>query len=483
MVRVIVWTLVALVALGGAARMLTEAGRPGADPVRVVDVGMWGLLAVLFGCVGALIVSRRAANRVGWLLLVPAIGGGATAFGETYLERLAEAPSSVGPLLFAALLLDVAGWALAIFPVLLLAQVFPTGRPLPGRWRIVTATTVTMAAVFLFYAVFMREFTPVSLERSLSVPNPVGFLAANDFPTTAWLVLLVGVSLGSAASLVTRYRAGSPIERVQLRWLLFACATFVGVNVTLIVVDLRVADIQLSLAHVITLPLALALIPLAIAVAIFRYRLWDIDIVIRRTLVYAPLTAIMTGVFSVAVGMTQQVVGSWEGGRSEVTSALTTIIVLATFDYVKRMLTRLVDARFKEVPDALQRWHAYGASLQTFLDVHDPAALGRRLLQEAVAAVGARGGRVVVEGAAEHAQGAHAAAALEIPLEHRGDLMGRLQLAARWNGRPYDADDHALLRVHADTVARMMWLARKAAPATMAAPAASVSEAAGDGRG
>jgi hypothetical protein len=128
----------------------------------------------------------------------------------------------------------------------------------------------------------------------------------------------------------------------------------VTVYVTLLVdrvADTSGADAPLSLAQAIALPLAMALVPLAIAAAVLRYRLWDIDIVIRKTLVYAPLTAIMAGVFTASMGLTHQ-------------------------------------------------------------------------------------------------------------------------LGARWNGRPYDERDHALLRARADAVARIIWLARRDAAGTSARDAA-----------
>jgi pimeloyl-ACP methyl ester carboxylesterase len=78
-------------------------------------------------------------------------------------------------------------------------------------------------------------------------------------------------------------------------------------------------------------------------------------------------------------------------GGSETTSVLTTVIVVAAFDPIKRSLTRFVDARFKEAPDAIQRWHDYGTSLQAFLDLRDATVVARRLLHEAVAAFEARG--------------------------------------------------------------------------------------------
>lgn len=465
-VGVVVWALVAAVAATRLWRIVVDLGRLGSDLdiAHVVDSALFGLVGILFGCVGALIVSRRAANRIGWLLLVPVLAVVATSFTETYLASFTTAPGTVGPALFASLYLDNTGWVLVIFPVLLLAQLFPTGRPLAGAWRSVPATTLAMAIAFLAFSVVVDEFVPVSEARTWAIANPIGLVPIDAFPMGLWLVLLLAVSLGSAATLVARYRAGGPVERVQLRWLLFAGAAFVFVYVTLLVVqmvDVRGADAPLSLAQAIALPVAVALVPLAIGAAVLRYRLWDIDIVIRRTLVYAPLTAIMAGVFSASMGLTQRLFGSLTGG-SETTSVLTTVIVVAAFDPIKRSLTRFVDARFKEAPDAMKRWHDYGASLQAFLDLRDASVVARRLLDEAVAAFDARGGSVLLDDGSTHVHGdADEAVVLDLALEHAGETVGRLQLGARWNGRPYEERDRALLRARADAVARIVWLARR----------------------
>jgi len=484
-IGVVVWSLVALVAVATAWRYLTGLGRlvSDGDTVAIVDGGLWAIVGVVFGCVGALIVSRRAANRIGWLLLVPALAVGASSITGAYLATFASAPATVGPALFASLYLDGTGWVLVIFPVLLLAQLYPTGRPLAGAWRVVPGTTLAMAVAFLGFTFVIDEFRPISEARAWTAANPLGLIPVEAFPIVPWFVLLLAVSLGSAATLVARYRAGGPVERVQLRWLLTAGAAFVAVYVTLLVV--RVADTSgtdppLSLAQAIALPLAMALVPLAIAAAVLRYRLWDIDIVIRKTLVYAPLTAIMAGVFSASMGLTQRLFGSLAGG-SETTSVLTTIIVVAAFDPIRRSLTRFVDARFKEAPDALQRWHDYGTSLQTFLDLRDAAAVARRLLHEAVAAFDARGGRVVVDGGATHVHGEpDAPTVLELALDHGGASVGRLELGARWNGRPYEERDRASLRARADAVARIVWLARRDAAGMSADEATAAPPATAD---
>jgi hypothetical protein len=174
--------------------------------VAIVDGGLWAVVGVVFGCVGALIVSRRAANRIGWLLLVPALAVGASSITGAYLATFASAPATIGPALFTSLYLDVTGWVLVIFPVLLLAQLYPSGRPLAGAWRVVPGTTLAMAIAFLGFSFVIDAFNPISDARTWTAANPLGLIPVDAFPIVPWFVLLLAVSLGSAATLVARYR-------------------------------------------------------------------------------------------------------------------------------------------------------------------------------------------------------------------------------------------------------------------------------------
>jgi len=112
------------------------------------------------------------------------------------------------------------------------------------------------------------------------------------------------------------------------------------------------------------LALAFLLFPLSIGIAILRYHLYDIDIIIRRTLVYVPLTAILAGVFAASIKLTQALFAGLAGTQSEATTVLTTLIVVAAFEPLKGWLQRMVNARFKEGPDPEQRWKDYGQQVR-----------------------------------------------------------------------------------------------------------------------
>jgi hypothetical protein len=199
-------------------------------------------------------------------------------------------------------------------------------------------------------------------------------------------------------------------------------------------------------------------LPIVIAMAILRFRLWDIDIIIRRTLVYLPLTAILAGVFAASIRLLQALFSPVSGQQSSAVTALTTLIVVAIFDPIKGWLQRIVDARFKDVPNPEGRWRAYDEQVRAFVQMIDGPASARRLLEEAVAVFDANAGAVYLQKAGDmqlvHALGpAHDGPELLILLEYQGSQLGSLALGARRNGRPYDKHDREVLQQTANAVA------------------------------
>jgi GAF domain-containing protein len=199
-------------------------------------------------------------------------------------------------------------------------------------------------------------------------------------------------------------------------------------------------------------------LPIVIGIAILRHRLWDIDIIIRRTLVYLPLTAILAGVFAASIRLLQALFSPVSGQQSGAATALTTLIVVAVFDPIKGWLQRIVDTRFKEVSNPEGRWKAYDEQVRAFVQMIDAPASARRLLEEAVAVFDAKDGAVYLQEAGAmqlvHTLGlSENAPEVLIPLEHQGSLLGRLALGARRNGRTYGLHDRELLMQTANAVA------------------------------
>jgi len=205
-------------------------------------------------------------------------------------------------------------------------------------------------------------------------------------------------------------------------------------------------------------------LPIVIGIAILRYRLWDIDIIIRRTLVYLPLTAILAGVFAASIKLLQSLFSPLSGEPSGAATALTTLIVVAAFDPIKGWIQKIVDTRFKEVSNPEGRWKTYDEQVRAFVQMNDAVASARRFLQEAVTAFDARDGSVYLKRAGEmqlvHTLGpSQNAPEILIPLEHQGRQLGRLALGARRNGRSYNLHDRELLTQTASAVAAAIALA------------------------
>ncbi len=263
---------------------------PANGPVAVVFVGA-------FATVGALLAWKRPANAIGWLL-----SGVALSFSCGGVSLLfAYDP---GTLTLANLLGFIWLFGLGlIVPVLL---IFPTGRLLSRRWRPVAwAVTAGLAA----WVVGNLLSPTIITADPASIQNPVGLpgAAGKAFQVLAWLGALTILCCGLAAivALVIRYRRAQLIEREQLKWLLFASAVIVLALVTEVAMQkvLGSGEASTDLQNAISSGAA-ALVPVAIGVAVFRYHLYDIDVVINKTLVYGSLAAFITGVYvAIVVGL------------------------------------------------------------------------------------------------------------------------------------------------------------------------------------
>ena len=425
---------------------------------------VWAFTLVVFAVVGALIVSRQPRNVIGWLLMCPILTFAIPV--DQYISGFTTAPTRPSPLHLLALWFGNWSWLLLIFPTLFILLLFPTGHPPSRRWRWLIIAGLGMGAFFILFAGLSAEFVSGELETAWAVPNPIGFIQDDAFPMLLWTVLLGALTVGCAASVVVRFRRAATVERAQMKWLLYACTTFAAVYVLLVVRGGAEGNSPLDTVMLLLFPISLMTIPIAIAFAILRYHLWDIDVIIRRTLVYVPLTAILAGIFAASAKVSQTVLGALTGGQSEAGTVLTTLIVVAAFDPIKGRIQKIVDARFKEVSNPVERWKGYGEQVRTFVQMNDEIASVRRLLEEAVAVFDARAGAVYLQHSGKvrlvHSIGELGDVAdTTIPLEHDGRRIGQLELGARRTGRPYDARDRELLAQNANAVAAAVWLVRE----------------------
>ncbi|MEX2624160.1 MAG: ATP-binding protein [Acidimicrobiia bacterium] len=262
---------------------------------------IWVLLPLISAGCGMLILSQRPKNTIGWLLMTSALGTALILLAEI---PGGEAPSRVDLWLYLTLWFQNWSWLLVIFPIFVLLQVFPTGRILSPRWRWLVVLEGLLAASSIFLAAFAKRLTPTAGDWSIA--NPVGFIpvefsegglmAFGGFEVVFGLMLLI-VMLGSVTVAVVRYRRARGDDRQQVKWLAYAVVIFAVIYP----LGLRMSGSFYDLL----LGLSMAGIPLAVAVAVLRYRLYDIDLVINRTVLFLLLAAFITAVYSgIVVGLT-----------------------------------------------------------------------------------------------------------------------------------------------------------------------------------
>ena len=319
---------------------------------------------VMFVFVGALIVSRLPRNLIGWLLLVPSLSDILSASAGAYLQATAAASPGPNFLILAALWFRNWDWWLLIGPILLIFLLFPTGRLLSPRWRWVVVVIALTFAYFVIGIALQTEL--VDPEFNLSRANPIGLISDPALDSGTIPVILVPFLFGlvvsaalSVASLVVRYRRAGPVERAQIKWLVYP-------GVVLAVLYLLNAVFQAFESNWFGLifSLTLSAIPAAIAIAILRYRLWDIDVVIRRTLVYSILTGLLALTYFGAVLVLQNLFRAVTGQeQNSLAAVLSTLAIAALFVPLRSRIQRAIDRRFfRSKYDAARALGGFAAS-------------------------------------------------------------------------------------------------------------------------
>lgn len=304
------------------------------DEPLTSDIVLYPVAYVAFAAVGALIVSRHATNRIGWL----ALATGALGSFVALCDSVARSAQPVAGQAWAAWL---ATWVFpaTLAPALLLILLFPTGRLASSRWRSVAAF-ITVGTAGL---VVGNAFTPVLADYP-TLQNPVGIPAFSDSPFEsggiAWFPLLGG-AIAAAVGLVPRFVRAHGIERKQLKWMTFAAA-LQGLSWVVLALDLPGTAGELAQYAIFG---TLLLIPVATGIAILRYRLYDIDVVIRRTLVYGAVVAILGGLY-IALVLGLQSILSGITGEDTLPVALSTLAIAVLFGPVRGRIRELVDRRF-----------------------------------------------------------------------------------------------------------------------------------------
>jgi hypothetical protein len=326
------------------------------------------LLPVAFALVAAVVLGQRPGHVIGWLCAVIGVCFAVQGAATTYAEQV-HATGASPPLAIAAAWVGTWIWAPAFTSAFLVLPVlFPTGRVLSRRWRVFLGFAVVAPALQIL-GIFVTPGPMHPGERPLW-DNPLGLEAGQALTTAVDLVLqsvFIPLLVLMVVAVVQRYRRAAPVERAQLKWYLSAVVlTAVGFAVSMIPAMGAIRWIGDGIFF-------LAL-PVSIGVAVLRYRLYDIDRVISRTLAYALITGTLVGVYAGGVmALTPLVAGM--GGGSELAVAASTLAVAAAFGPVRRRVQSAVDHRFNRTRyDARRTVEAFASGLREEVDLDELSA-------------------------------------------------------------------------------------------------------------
>ena len=381
----IAWTLWGLALVLGAAGLLFgilafRAPLPEGRGPLLATIVVQDAVVVLYGVLGVLIASRHGRNAIGWIFCFVAVSLGILSFASGYADYALYARDDFPP--GAVLAAWVASWLFipAVYvSVSYLFFLFPDGRLASARWRPVFWAVSIFAAV----AALATALEPGRLYSFPNVENPFGLggpfgrtvVGAKELTDLAAMPVL----LVSLASMVSRLRGARGRERLQLKWITYAAAlAAVSFALSFLAGSLTenwggVSDLFFLMGVV-----GFAGIPVAAAIAILKYRLYDIDRIINRTLVYGLLTVSLVLVYVGSVAALQGLVFGFTGRSSQLVVVASTLAVAALFVPLRRRIQGAIDRRFyRRKYDAKETLEAFSARLR---DDTDLEALGENLV-------------------------------------------------------------------------------------------------------
>jgi hypothetical protein len=353
--------------------LLRQAGRP--DMVQfTAENAIYALLGLVStATVGALVASRRPRNPVGWLLLtfgllvvVSLVAVGYVAYG--LLARPGALPATDAAVVLVYALNDSG----APVPVLALALLLtPTGSLPSRRWRWLGFALAAVAVASVIAGPFNHRPLEPPLE---SVTSPLGIDLAASSPTVRLLYEVVGgvlsvafplVIVAATGSLVMRFWQARGVERQQLRWVALAAA-LVPVAVLVAIAASTIGGPAADTVVTFAIGTVTWLVPLALGAAVLRYRLYDLDRIISRTLAYGLVTLLLGGGYAAVVLL----LGRLLGRSSSLAVAGATLAVAALFQPVRRRVQAVVDRRFnRRRYDAARTVEAFAARLREQVDL------------------------------------------------------------------------------------------------------------------
>jgi hypothetical protein len=329
------------------------------------------LVLLAFATVGALIASRRSQNPIGWIFCISTLLWALGSFVQEYaVYALFTVPGSLPA---GALLSVFGGWAGGIGFFLMLTfllLLFPNGHLPSPRWRPLAWLIVGLLVAWSIAQLLAPTNNMSGPDpRLATVPNPLGISVASDlFNVLASLIPLVlfATIVACIVAVVLRFRRARGEERQQLKW--FAYGMTLSILMLIVIVILIFSNVNTGAAGTFFF-LAVVCIPISVGIAMLRYRLYDIDVFINRTLIYGILTAVLALAYAISVFVLQYLLSGFTGG-SQLALVGSTLAIAALFQPLRGRIQRIIDRRFyRRKYDAGRTLAAFSTTLRNEVDL------------------------------------------------------------------------------------------------------------------
>jgi hypothetical protein len=343
--------------------------------------------------------------------------------------------------------------------ILTFIYLFPDGRLVP-RWTL--AAVIVTAAIELPWHLFPDSpFSPWTWPRF-------------------WLVALVLVVWGlPLLAQIYRYiRISNDTQRQQTKWVVYGMSIGVPVALAFFIPAILTTNpstpvevpgsVGFAMVSTAVIHVASLVVPITIGISVLRFRLWAIDVIIHRTLVYVPLTGILAGLYSAVVALSQKVFIYMTGNTSDAAIVFSTLVLASLFTPMKNGLQSVVDRHFKHEPNPAKRLNELREQVNRVVRVLDTEKVSFQLVDRATRAFGAQGGAIFLSRERSermklvHTTGEwHGTAQISVPLENKGVRIGVMSLGPREDGSAYTDQDRKTLQEVASAVAEAICLVRR----------------------
>jgi hypothetical protein len=335
-------------------------------------------------------------------------------------------------------------------PTVWVIILLPDGRAVPTwtRWLF----PLSLASLIFFFSSDIDSFSKLNT-------LPVQLVAA-------YMLVLYGLAFGAQ---VYRYRRiSTPAQQLQTKWLLFGFIVWMVLMILQSIPYILLQNLPpdaprpaWASASALLWWLTVATIPIALSISTLRYRLYEIDLIINRALLYSALTAILAGLYAASISLFQKVFIALTGAKSDAAIVITTLILATTFTPIKTRLQTIIDRRYRDVHEPLRQLEEFSRQIDGGIWVVDRKLILERLLEQTMTAFGAINGLVTwVEDSGEPSQIVHGDwsgdSQITVPLSQNGRLLGQLSLGMRRNKAAYTPEDLKSLASTADAVTRAL---------------------------